>query len=71
MSFSSVEWLGKKTFEWLKVVSEVIFPRFWGEVCFEKCFRNFEIVVGSAVSEISLGTSNQNFKIPKTLFNTN
>ena len=32
------------------MVSEVIFPRFWGEVCFEKCF---EIVVGSAVSEIS------------------
>ena len=35
------------------MVSEVIFPRFWGVVCIEKCFRNFEIVVGSAVSEIS------------------
>ena len=43
----------KTTFEWPKVVSEVIFPRFWGVVCIEKCFRNFEIVVGSAVSEIS------------------
>ena len=35
------------------MVSEVIFPRFWGVVCIEKCFRNFEIVVGSTVSEIS------------------
>ena len=35
------------------MVSEVIFPRFWGVVCIEKCFRNFKIVVGSAVSEIS------------------
>ena len=35
------------------MVSEVIFPRFWGVVCIEKCFRNFEIVIGSAVSEIS------------------
>ena len=43
----------KSTFEWPKVVSEVIFPRFWGVVCIENCFRNFEIVVGSAVSEIS------------------
>ena len=24
----------KTTFEWAKVVSEVIFPRFWGVVCF-------------------------------------
>ena len=23
------------------MVSEVIFPRFWGVVCIEKCFRNF------------------------------
>ena len=29
------------------------FPRFWGVVCIEKCFRNFEIVIGSAVSEMS------------------
>ena len=43
----------KNTFEWPKVVSEVTFPRFWEVVCIEKCFRNFEIVVGSAVSEIS------------------
>ena len=43
----------KTTFEWPKVVSEVIFPRFWGVVCVEKCFRNFEIVIGSAVSEVS------------------
>ena len=35
------------------MVSEVIFPRFWGVVCIEKCFRNFEILVGSAVSEMS------------------
>ena len=35
------------------MVSEVIFPRFWGVVCIEKCFRNFEIVIGSAVSEVS------------------
>ena len=35
------------------MVSEVIFRRFWGVGCIEKCFRNFEIVVGSAVSEIS------------------
>ena len=34
------------------MVSEVIFPRFWGVVCYEKCFRNFEIVIGSAVSEM-------------------
>ena len=40
---------GRKTiFEWPKVVSEVIFPRFWGVVCIKKCFRNFEIVIGSA-----------------------
>ena len=43
----------KTTFEWPKVVSEVIFHRFWGVVCIEKCFRNFEILIGSAVSEIS------------------
>ena len=41
------------TFEWPKIVSEVIFLKFLGVVCIEKCFRNFEIVVGSAVSEIS------------------
>ena len=35
------------------MASEVIFHRFWGVVCIEKCFRNFEIVVGSAVSEMS------------------
>ena len=35
------------------MVSEVIFPRFLGVVCVEKCFRDFEIVIGSAVSEIS------------------
>ena len=35
------------------MVSEVIFPRFWGVVFIEKRFQNFEIVVGSAVSEIS------------------
>ena len=35
------------------MVSEVIFPRFWGVVCIEKCFWNFEIVIGSAVSEMS------------------
>ena len=35
------------------MVSEVIFPRFWGVVCIAKYFQNFEIVVGSAVSEIS------------------
>ena len=35
------------------MVSKVIFPRFWGVVCIEKCFRNLEIVVGSAVSEMS------------------
>ena len=43
----------KTTFEWPTVVSEVIFPRFWGVVCIEKCFRNFEILTGSAVSEMS------------------
>ena len=43
----------KNTFEWPKVVSEVIFPRFWGVVCIEKYFRNFEIVIGSADSEMS------------------
>ena len=37
----------KTTFEWLKVVSEVIFPRFWGVLCVEKCFRKIEIVIGS------------------------
>ena len=53
MSFSSVKWPEKQnTFEWLKVVSEVIYPRFWGVVCIEKCFRNFEIVIGSAVFEM-------------------
>ena len=35
------------------MVSEVIFPKFWGVVCIEKCFWKFEIVVGSAVSEVS------------------
>ena len=50
--FFCVKW-PKTTFEWPKVVSEVIFPRFLGVVGIEKCFRNFEIVVGSAVSEIS------------------
>ena len=35
------------------MVSEVIFFRFWAVVCIEKCFRNFEIVIGSAVSEVS------------------
>ena len=35
------------------MVSEVIFPRFWGVVCIEQCFRNFEIVIGSVVSEMS------------------
>ena len=45
---------GRKTiFEWPKVVSEVIFPRFWGVVCIEKCFRFFVSVIGSAVSEMS------------------
>ena len=39
--------------DWPKVVSEVIFPRFWGVVCIEKCFRNFEILIRSAVSEMS------------------
>ena len=34
------------------MVSEVNFPRFWRVVCVEKCFRNFEIVIGSAVSEM-------------------
>ena len=43
----------KTTFEWPTVVSEVIFPRFWGVVCIEKCFRNFEILIRSAVSEMS------------------
>ena len=43
----------KTTFKWPKVVSEVITPRFWGVVCVEKCFWNFEIVIGSAVSEKS------------------
>ena len=43
----------KTTFEWPTVVSEVIFPRFWGVVCVEKCFRNFEILIRSAVSEMS------------------
>ena len=43
----------KNTFEWPKVVSEVIFPRFWGVVCIEKCFRIFVSVIGSAVSEMS------------------
>ena len=35
------------------MVSEVIFPRFCGVICVEKCFQNFEIVIESAVSEIS------------------
>ena len=74
----------KNTFEWSKVVSEVIFPRFWGVVCIEKCFRKFEIVIRSAVSDMSRfcaktrktrhirnNTSDHNFKITKTLFNTN
>ena len=39
----------KNTFEWPKVVSEVIFCRFWGVICIEKCFRNLEIVIESAV----------------------
>ena len=43
----------KTTFEWPKVVSKVIFPRFWGVVCIEKCFRNFEILIRSAVFEMS------------------
>ena len=43
----------KSTFEWPKVVSEVIFPRFWGVVCIEKCFRIFVSVIGSSVSEMS------------------
>ena len=43
----------KNTFEWPKVVSEVIFPRFWGVVCIEKCFRIFVSVIGSALSEMS------------------
>ena len=47
-----VAMLKKNTLEWLKVVFEVIFPRFWGVVSFEKCFWNFEIVIGSAVSEM-------------------
>ena len=34
-------------------VSEVIFPRFWGVVCIDKCFRDFEVLVGSAVSMMS------------------
>ena len=37
--------------KWPKVVSEVIFPRFWGVVCVEKCFRIFVSMIGSAVSE--------------------
>ena len=43
----------KNTFERPKVVSEVIFPRFWGVVCIEKCFRIFVSVIGSVVSEMS------------------
>ena len=35
------------------MVSEVIFPRFWGVFCIEKCFRIFVSVIGSAVSEMS------------------
>ena len=38
----------KNTFKWTKVVSEVIFPRFWGVVCIEKCFRIFVSVIGKA-----------------------
>ena len=66
------------------MVSEVIFPRFWGVVCIEKCFRNFEILTGSAVSEMSrfasfcakrgkrdISEKALPIKIPKTLFNTN
>ena len=34
------------------MVSEVIFPRFWRVVCIGKCFRNFEIVIGNAVSKM-------------------
>ena len=41
-----------KTFEWLKVVSEVVFPMFWGVVC-KIVFRNWVSVVGGAVSKIS------------------
>ena len=52
-AFYTSQWPKKNTFEWPKVVSEVIFPRFWGVVCIEKCFRIFVSVIGSAVSEMS------------------
>ena len=43
------------------MVSEVIFLGFGGVVCIEKYFRNFEIVIGSAVSEISRFAHKKNF----------
>ena len=43
----------KNTFVWLKVVSEVSFPRFLGVLCFEMCVRNSISVIGSAISKIS------------------
>ena len=32
----------KNTFEWPKCIPEVIFPRFWGGICIEKCFWIFD-----------------------------
>ena len=32
----------KTTFEWPKCIPEVIFPRFWGGICIEKCFWIFD-----------------------------
>ena len=43
----------QRTLERPKVVSEVIFLRFCGVVCNEKCFQNWVSVIGSVVSEIS------------------
>ena len=32
----------KTTFDWPKCIRRVIFPRFWGGICIEKCFRIFD-----------------------------
>ena len=44
---------GYYTFEWLKMVSEVRFLRFWGVFYIEKCFGNSVSVIRSAIFKIS------------------
>ena len=39
----------KTTFGWPKYIPEVIFPRFWGGICIEKCFRIFDSGTGSTI----------------------